>query len=201
MRELCGLEYKLCYSLAMEFLDADSLIDLYLEGRQTLYKDTRELTVSQLDWPGIDPSNCVTAGSMLLHIAGFDNLVRSALEGCDLTSMIAGEDWKLRFEAGFPRELGIEPPKGNPIDYYLNLLDEETKATQEVLLNFGDILRLRTEWTDFYIDGRELQPDGFEPYRTRQLPLHVLMHDRYHRGQITQNKYVMRCLTNATRSS
>jgi hypothetical protein len=162
---------------------------LYQEGRQTLVQDLQGLDVEALDWRGIDPEGVVTVGSQIIHIAGFDNMVRSALLGEDLPKTVRQTDWLERFGSGFPRELGVDPPQGNPLDYYLDILHAETRQTLRVISCIGDAAIHMDGSTDFYEDGMEFRAAGLRSHSNRELSFYIPMHDRYHRGQITHQKY------------
>jgi hypothetical protein len=166
--------------------EVERLIELYTEGRASIERDTSGLTVDALDWAGPDPRGVVTIGSQLVHMAGFDNLVRSALVGVDIAVLAQSDAWIQKFGPGFPRELKLKPPLGNPLEDYLGILREETGLTLSVIRS-GEI-----DWagtTRFYLDGLEFQPDGLRPHNNAILLHYVPMHDRYHRGQVSQQRY------------
>src|SRR5580704_8327904 len=94
---------------------------LYQEGRQVLEKDLQGLDLDALDWLGLDDHGVVNIASQIVHIAGFDNLVRSALIGEDLTELVKRPEWQEKYNCGFPRELNVAPPKGKKLEYYLGL--------------------------------------------------------------------------------
>jgi uncharacterized damage-inducible protein DinB len=170
------------------------LSTLYQEGRQTLEKDLQGLDVEALDWRGLDPEGVVTLGSQIIHIAGFDNLVRSALLGKDLTEVVRQPAWQERYSPGFPRELSVAPPAGKSLEYYLGILRAETEETVRVI-NAVDNLAIDLNGTTiFYEDGKEFQQIGLRPHNNRELFFYIPMHDRYHRGQITHQKYDYRVI-------
>lgn len=160
---------------------------LYLEGRQVLEKDISGIDVDKLDWVGLDNKGVVNIASQIVHIAGFDNLVRSALTGADLSEFVKQPDWLERFSYGFPRELGVAPPTGKPLEFYMDILRAETEATTRVIEAMAVDLNGSTI---FYEDGKEFKPEGLRPHNNLELFFYIPMHDRYHRGQITMTKYV-----------
>jgi uncharacterized damage-inducible protein DinB len=175
---------KLMASIEMKLLST-----LYKEGRQTLEKDLQGLDVEALDWRGLDPAGVVTIGSHIVHIAGFDNLVRSALLGKDLAAVIQQPEWQTRYNPGFPRELSVASPTGNPLEYYLDVLRVETEETLRVITAVGSSAIDLDATTLFYEDGKEFQQTGLRPHNNLELLFYIPMHDRYHRGQITHQKY------------
>lgn len=169
--------------------EVDLFLSIYSEGRETLERSVRGLNVEALDWGGISPTGVVTIGSQLMHIAGFDSMVRSALLGEDLTEFVENAEWRKRYGAGFPRELSVDPPQERPLEYYLDLLYEETKTTKQTVTSLGEFAVDLDGTTIFYQDGKEFQASGLRPHNNRELLFYIPMHDRYHRGQITQQKY------------
>jgi uncharacterized damage-inducible protein DinB len=171
--------------------EVNLLKTLYQEGRQVLEKDLQGLGIDALDWRGVDPNGVVNIASQILHIAGFDNLVRSALAGEDLSEVIQRPAWQERFNSGFPRELSVAPPSDKPLEYYLDILRDETDKTLSVIESLSIDLN---GTTIFYEDGKEFKPEGLQPHNNRELFFYIPMHDRYHRGQITHQKYDYRVM-------
>lgn len=166
--------------------ELDLFRSLYIKGRKILTKDLQGLSTEALDWRGLNPDSVITIGSNIIHIVGFNHLVRMALQGQDLQELTRNTEWLSHFSSGFPRELATSPPNGKPLSFYLKLMDQENKATLDFLDNAAFDMHGETL---FYKDGKEFQEDALIPHNSLELLFYMATHSRYHHGQITQQKY------------
>lgn len=172
---------------------------LYREGRATVEKDVEGMTDALCRWRGIDPNGVVTIGSLLIHLAGYENMLRNALLGVDLHVMTSATEWRGRYACGFPREFPAAGfPVGPPVDKTftecLAVLQEETAMTFAFIADFDKHDIDLDATTMFYRDGREFQEAHLIPHLNSDLLYYKAMHDRYHRGHITQIKYTYRAM-------
>lgn len=166
------------------------IADLYLEGRELIGKDLAGVGANVASWPGPDSAKGISIRALVVHLAGFDNLVRAALGGEDAGALVRDRAWQAEFGSGFPRELrtldpGIAVPEPPPLDGAVALLGAQTAATLAVLDSGIDLAAARAfpDDDDLFTTGRA------QPVQAARLALWVPMHDRYHRGHITHTKY------------
>ncbi len=167
----------------------DLATKLYLEGRQLVVSAFSDTTQEALEWRGPNGESRLTIASQLLHLAGFDSMVRAAITGSDVHSLVSSPAWQKEFGAGFPRELGLDPPHDRQVGDLLAVLDEETEKTLESIqaLDKKDVKSRDSVY--FYLDGEEFKQEALVPYKLGMLILNLSVHDRYHRGQMAQMRY------------
>lgn len=178
---------------------------MYTEGRETVKQDVRNVTESMARWRGPDPQGIITISSLIIHLAGYENMLRSALLGEDIVAMTARPQWRARFGPGFPREMRavgveMEPPVDRAFKECLALLRCETQKTTDLIAAFDSHDIDLDASTPFYEDGREFQADRMTMRLNSSLLFDKAMHDRYHRGHITQIKYTYGVLVSADRA-
>jgi hypothetical protein len=179
-------------------------------GRAVLLRVTRSLGVEQLDYLLFPDSKSI--GEMMLHVAAFEFLMVS---GANFQN---GEKpdhnlW-LSLKPGFAREAGFDPPSGYALSHYADLLGRVREITNRyfgvsterrmvarddfpirplaVALGAGDpggdagaYDRLAAGVGTSIVDDGPKATDG----RTDLVAL-LQLHESYHRGQITFQKYV-----------
>ncbi|GAA3754584.1 DinB family protein [Salinactinospora qingdaonensis] len=174
---------------------AKLLRSLYCEGRDLIAKALADVDDDVASWPGLDPSGKISIRTLVVHIAGFDNLVQAALVGGNAATLVRDSAWQTRFGSGFPRELrvldpAIVVPDTPPLDNGMAILAEQTEAMLALLdseLDLNAELAFPND-EDLFTTGKP------QPVSAARLTLWVPMHDRYHRGHITHLKYDYRCL-------
>lgn len=178
--------------------------------RAVLIRVTAGLQVDDLDYRQF--ADAKSSGEILLHIAGFEFLAIAA-------AYPAGRDsvdpslWT-RLKSGFAREAGFSPPRTHTLDECLGLLDVVRQRTTSVLTRADATRRARLDGHKLEQVTRSLSASdaGEDPDRYRRLGAAVLssvtddgapdeegqvdvpavlaLHETYHRGQITLNKYI-----------
>lgn len=177
--------------------------------RSVLARVTAGLTIEDLDHRHFPDAK--SNGEILLHIAGFEFLTIAVAE------QARGETpdlalW-LRLKPGFAREAGFVPPQCRSLDEYFQSLDSVRQRTLRFLERGEDVQRIAA--ASFSIrqatealaetDGAE-DPDHYRRLAAGvstsfaddgavgtdgmvDLPALLTLHETYHRGQITLNKY------------
>lgn len=162
---------------------------LYIEGREGVHKAIHDTPQETLDWRGPNGRSQITIASQLVHIAGFDSMVREAVLGNNVDEVVHDPAWLETYGSGFPRELGVEPPEGRSAQELLSALDEETQLTIAAMRKLVGEDVDPYGVVDFYEDGREFQREALVAHQIGMLVLYVPAHDRYHRGQMAQMRY------------
>lgn len=178
--------------------------------RAVLIRVTAGLRVEDLDYRQFADSK--SNGEILLHIAGFEFLTIATAQPTDEARLDASL-WA-RLKPGFAREAGFAPPQAHTLDDYLGMLDVVRQRTIAVMTR-GDYARRaaldagaiesvarrlsasdRDEGPDHYrrlaagvltsvTDDGALDAEGLV-----DVPALLALHETYHRGQITLNKYI-----------
>jgi len=164
----------------------------------------------QLDFQIFHDSKSI--GELLLHIAGFEFLI---ILGARLLTGDTAHHHHLwhKLKPGFSREAGFLPPKGRSLDDYLEALAEVREHT---IRYFGGMAERRMIPARFQIGalaallrdndpesdikqydrlvaglGNSVRDDGAENQRGETDLVNLLqLHETYHRGQITLQKYL-----------
>ena len=166
--------------------------------------------VAELDYRAFPDAK--SNGEILLHIAGFEFLVLATARSAR-GERIDPEPWA-QLKPGFAREAGFTPPTGRELSAYLGHLDQVRQDTMAHLL--GDSTRRDLEAERFAISrvaqelsvaDREADKNCYErlargvstsfsddgavdPRGMVDIPALLLLHETYHRGQLTLNKYI-----------
>ncbi|MEM9016451.1 MAG: hypothetical protein AAGC68_05510, partial [Verrucomicrobiota bacterium] len=174
----------------------------------------RRVTVSMedesMDWLVLPDAKSI--GEIFLHMAAFEFLMISAIKR-KAGKEIDHELWQ-QLKAGFSREAGFDPPAGISKEDYFELIDvvrmktraffEERDWEPKVPRENVDIAGLAQELalkdtevdpsvydrlrkgvgTSFVDDGAVLEGDSVDMHEILRL------HETYHRGQITFQKYL-----------
>jgi len=172
--------------------------------REVLLRDIEALDITALDWQAAPQA--VSIGTSLLHIAAVEFLVINAVAifGDDVRSQPDRALWSA-LQPGFARELALSPRTGQPCSNYVDLLQQVRSASETVL---------KTDWQPVSLEPalqivldrlgldnhqqRQLQaPLGLplsiaDGTRRESLVLALIAHESYHRGQITQSKFLHR---------
>lgn len=188
----------------------DATIAGLTHGRSVLIRVTAGLGVEELDYRAFPDAK--SNGEILLHIAGFEFLVLAAARFAR-REPIDPEPWA-QLKSGFAREAGFAPPTGRALSAYLRHLDQVRQETVAYLMD--DSTRRELEAERFAILGvaqglsatdREsdrscyerlargvstsFSDDGAVDSRGMvDIPALLLLHETYHRGQLTLNKYI-----------
>ena len=163
--------------------------------RAILERDIAGLEPAALDWR--PTPQAVSIASLLLHIGAVEYISIAAVAGAD------GDDDALwpALRRGFERNLGIGPVAGQPLSHYSDLLTRVRRHTERVL---------EQPWRPVDIERAQREVlDGLEPGDRRGLnaplglPVTVvgdaekglvvsalIAHEEYHRGQVTQTKFL-----------
>jgi hypothetical protein len=178
--------------------------------RAVLARVTAGLTVEELDHCHFPDSK--SNGEILLHIAGFEFLIIASAQA----AMGAARDGSLwpALKAGFAREAGFAPPRRHSLDEYLGLLDTVRARATEFLGCRDNPRKIGAAGFAIRQVAQELADAdlGEDPNHYRRLAAGVTtsfgddgvpdetgmveiaavlaLHETYHRGQITLNKYV-----------
>lgn len=161
------------------------LLQRYTYRRETLYRDLAQLTVEQLDWRPVQA--CTTIGTLLVHIAGIEDLKIASMKGLAIHNRWQRSYWD-KFRSGFAIELKIPGPQGYSIRYYLEILRTLQKNTSRYIRAIDQAtLKKRSP---FYIEGKDFQPGCFEELQNHALLISILQHEQYHRGQIMLLKFL-----------
>lgn len=162
-----------------------SMLNRYQFRRATLYKDISNLCTEALDWKVAEKST--TIGTLLLHIAGVEDLAISSMKGIDIDQRWREPHWS-RLVPGFAIELNRERVSGFGVEYYIGILQE---IESETVRYFQDLNQESLEKeSPFYLEGKNLQPGCFEMLQNRSLLMSILQHEQYHRGQIMLLKFL-----------
>jgi len=190
--------------------------------RAVLLRVTAGLGVAELDYRAFPDSK--SNGEILLHIAGFEFLtIASAL--CARGGHLDTSPWPA-LKGGFAREAGFAPPEGRSLQDYVACLAAIRQATAAFLADdrqagavraaefpitaLADNLSAVHGAGDDECYGRlapavmsSFNDDGAVDARGMvDLSTVLLLHESYHRGQITLNKYIRsRMLRAATAGS
>jgi hypothetical protein len=177
--------------------------------RTVLLRVIDGLKIEDLDYLIFPDSKSV--GEIILHVAGFEYLV----VGCAKFALGERPDHETwgRLRPGFAREGGFEPPRGHPLDDYTDLLAEVREETLGFLTRnennrFVGADKLNMETFAAALSARYPEDDQT---RYRRLAAGVTtsfrddgaidamnrvdlfgllqLHETYHRGQITYQKY------------
>jgi hypothetical protein len=186
-------------------------------GRSILLRVIRNLPTEQLDFLVFPDSKSV--GETLLHVAGFEFLMVSTA-GLAIGNEPDFSMWQ-KLKSGFSREARFAAPRGYGLDHYLEILADVRERT---LSYFGEqtqrrlvakatfpIVPLATLlWSnDPEADaqryeklatglGNSFSDDGAMNNRGETDLIHLLqLHETYHRGQITLQKYIYARLNNS----
>jgi hypothetical protein len=167
------------------------------------------LKVEDLDFRAF--ADAKSNGEILLHVAGFEFLLIACARKAR-GETFDGSVWP-SLKAGFAREAGFAPPTGRDLGAYFQLLTDIRRGTADYLARTCDpgiesaILSIQQVTKDladaddendeecyrrlaagfstsFRDDG---SPDG---QGMVDIPTLVALHETYHRGQITLNKYI-----------
>lgn len=165
--------------------ELEPILQRYQLRKATLYKDVSDLNITALDWKAAP--KCTTIGTLLLHIAGIEDLKISSMKGFDIHQRWQESDWS-KLRPGFAIELKREGPQGHEVGYYINILQELEAKTIQYFQNLdrGTLM----ESSPFYIEGKDFQPGCFEILQNHALLMSILQHEQYHRGQITLLKFL-----------
>lgn len=177
--------------------------------RAVLLRAVADLSLEQLDYRMFPDTKSIS--EILLHVAGFEFLIAS--EARLLAGRMPNDEVWHKLKPGFSREVGFSRPEGQVIHDLLNILAE---VREYALSYFGEDIRLRrvpaskfsmAEMTAFL---QRRDPDGYcEQYKKLaagvgasikddspqndkgEIDLVALLqiHETYHRGQITLQKY------------
>lgn len=191
-------------------MSLDAAIAGLMHCRSVLVRVTAGLGVAELDYRAFPDAK--SNGEILLHIAGFEFLVLAAARVAR-RERIDPEPWA-QLKSGFAREAGFTPPTGRELNAYLGHLDQVRQGTVAYLM--GDSTRRDLEAERFAILGvaQELsatdgEADGSCYERLARavsssfgddgavdsrgmvdIPALLQLHETYHRGQLTLNKYI-----------
>ena len=191
-------------------MSLDAAIADLAHCRSVLVRVTVGLGVTELDYRAFPDAK--SNGEILLHIAGFEFLV---LAGARLAQgeRIDPEPWA-QLKPGFAREAGFTPPTGRELSAYLGHLGQVRQDTIAYLMADSTrrgleaerftILQLAQELsaTDREADrscyerlargvSTSFADDGSVDSRGMvDIPALLLLHETYHRGQLTLNKYI-----------
>jgi DinB superfamily len=178
--------------------------------RAVLLRMIKDLSREQLDFQVLPDSKSI--GEILLHVAGFEFAIVSG------NRLLAGHTpehhlWR-KLKSGFSREAGFPPPKGRSLNDYIDALAEVRKQT---ISYFGENAERRMVlMTRFPIGAltallrdndpepnveryeklaaglcSSIKDDGAENERGETDLVDLLqLHETYHRGQITFQKYL-----------
>jgi hypothetical protein len=178
--------------------------------RAVLVRVTAGLTIKELDHCHFPDSK--SNGEILLHIAGFEFLIVA----CGQSTAGDRPDGALwsALKPGFAREAGFAPPRLRSLDEYFQLLDAVRERTENFLGRDDAAATIDAASFAIHQVARELaeMDVGEDRDRYRRLAAGVLtsftddgapdatgmvalpellaLHETYHRGQITLNKYV-----------
>jgi hypothetical protein len=177
--------------------------------RAVLARVTAGLTVEELDHRQFPDAK--SNGEILLHIAGFEFL----MVACAKLARGDGLDAALwpALKPGFAREAGFAPPQQRSLHQYFQLLDAVRERTADFLGRGDDTDRIEAASFAIFRVAQHLAEadpgEGMEHYRRLaagvstsfaddgspdaagmvDLPALLALHETYHRGQITLNKY------------
>jgi uncharacterized damage-inducible protein DinB len=172
--------------------------------REALLRDIEALDTGALDWQAAPQA--VSIGTSLLHIAGVEFLVMSAvaMSRDDARPKPDRALWSA-LQPGFARELALSPCTGQSCSRYVDLLQQVRSASETVLS--ADWQPLSLEQAQQSVLGQlGLDPDQqrrlqatlglplsiADGTRREPLILALIAHESYHRGQITQSKFLHR---------
>jgi len=191
-------------------MSLDAAIADLTHCRSVLVRVMAGAGVEELDYRAFPDAK--SNGEILLHIAGFEFLVLAAAR-LARAERIDPETWT-RLKSGFAREAGFTPPTGRELSTYLGHLDQVRQDTVAYLM--GDSTRRDLEVERFAISrvAQELSATDREADRNCyerlargvstsfsddgavdsrgmvDIPALLLLHETYHRGQLTLNKYI-----------
>ena len=175
--------------------------------REVLLRDIEALDTAALDWQAAPQA--VSIGTSLLHIAAVEFLVMSAVATAREDARLSPDRalWSA-LQPGFARELALSPCTGQPCSHYADLL-QRVRSDSEAALN--------ADWQPLSLEQAQqsaLGQLGLDPDQQRRLqaplglPLSIadgtrreslilalIAHESYHRGQITQSKFLHRIAT------
>ena len=178
--------------------------------RDVLVRVTAGLEIEALDYRPFPDAK--SNGEILLHIAGFEFLmvaVAQAARGEQVDCL----PWP-GLKAGFAREAGFSPPTGRSLGDYIARLDAVRRGTLAFLTRDAGPKSIAAEscairelaqllaTTDPGEDERSYQrlarsvstsfaDDGTPDAEGMvEIPALLLLHETYHRGQVTLNKYI-----------
>jgi hypothetical protein len=185
--------------------------------RHVLLRVIGGLSNEQLDFLVFPDSKSI--GESLLHVAGFEFLMVSA------AALVIGNEPDLgiwhKLKPGFSREVGFPAPKGYALDHYLEILAEirertvfyfgeqaerglVAKATFPIvpltmLLRHNDPEGGAQQYEKLAsAAGTSVSDDGGVNKNGETDLIHLLqLHETYHRGQITLQKYIHARLKNS----
>ena len=170
-------------------VELEPLLRRYTYRRETLCRDLAQLTVEQLDWRPVQA--CTTIGTLLLHIAGIEDLKIASIKGLNIHKRWQQSHWE-KLRPGFAIELKIPGPQGHTIGYYLEILRTLQKNTYRYIRTIDQATLGRS--SPFYIEGKDFQPGCFEELQNHALLISILQHEQYHRGQIMLLKFIYKQL-------
>jgi uncharacterized damage-inducible protein DinB len=172
--------------------------------REILLRDIAPLDVAALDWQAAPQA--LTIGTSLLHIAAVEFLVMGAvaLQRADADHGPDRQLWQ-ELRPGFARELALTPCRGQPRSHYTDLLQRVRHASEAILqrewapvpLAQAQLALLERLQLDADQQRRLQTPLGLplsiaDGTRREPLILALIAHESYHRGQITQSKFLHR---------
>jgi DinB superfamily len=178
--------------------------------RSVLLRVLKGISDEELDFQIFPDSKSI--GELLLHVAGFEFLMVSGAH------LLAGHEAHLHLwhnlKLGFSREAGWPPPKGRSLKDYLEALAEvrgqtvrylganaERRMVSKTTFPIGALAGLLRDNdpepdVEHYVKiaagvGRSFSDDGAENQKGEVDLVNLLMlHETYHRGQITLQKYL-----------
>lgn len=171
--------------------------------REVLGRDVAGLDTAALDWR--PTTAAVSIATILLHIAAVEYLVISAVtaqpEGMEPVDRALWE----ALLPGFARELGLAPCTGRPLSHYTDLLGRVRGKTEALLADSWRPVDLEFA-QQALLDRLELEPGQRDAVGAPLgLPMSIaeggdkelvvlalIAHESYHRGHITQTKFLRR---------
>jgi len=177
--------------------------------RAVLVRVSAGLKVEDLDYRVFPDAK--SNGEILLHVAGFEFLIVTSAQATR-GERVDASPWS-ELKAGFAREAGFAPPSGRSLDEYINHLESIRQRTVAFLIRDAGpkcieagsfaIRQVAQELsmtdpedencyerlargvsTSFHDDG------AHDAHGMVAIPSLLLLHETYHRGQITLNKYI-----------
>jgi hypothetical protein len=185
--------------------------------RSVLLRVLKGMSNEQLDFQIFPDTQSI--GELLLHVAGFEFLIISG--ACLLVGHTPDHHLWYKLKPGFSRQTGFPPLKGRSLDDYIEALAEVRKHTNRY---FGENAERRVVAKTFPISAlavllrdndpepdiehydniaagacRSFIDDGAENERGETDLVNLLqLHETYHRGHITLQKYLYERLQQRT---
>lgn len=170
------------------------------DQRSTFRGDLEGLSTNELD-RRVFPET-MSIGTSILHTIGFEYLLTTGIRQNRGEPYNADLWEQLRY--GFARDLGLDQTTGQPLEYYLELLQEVREGTNQLLESGNSETFERVDLEAIIRELGEEDDDAeslgystdakLTPHSTGQinLPIEIAQHESYHRGQITFMKYLFR---------